>query len=91
MEPAVAELIAALDEIEVVARYDATIAVEKRLDDELRGVHRRTAVELYDGGRTYREVGAIMGGVTAQRAEQIAKGRRAGGIDHDPESTDPSA
>lgn len=91
-QPSVANLIAVLDGIDAVDRYAATIAVEKLLDDELRAVRQRTANELYSEGRTYREVGAIMGRVTAQRAEQIAKGRRMGtGVGHDSESTDPAS
>lgn len=70
-------LIAELDAIsDPFDRFEKVVAYEARLDDGLRGVRQRIAVELYDGGkRTYREVGQIMGGVTASRAEQIAKGR----------------
>ncbi|WP_199546622.1 hypothetical protein [Streptomyces sp. N35] len=77
LEPAIATLIDELDAIsDPTHRFEATVIVEARLDAELRKVRQRIAVELYDGGiRTYREVGSIMGGVTAQRAEQIAKGR----------------
>ncbi|MEU5900604.1 hypothetical protein [Streptomyces venezuelae] len=77
LDPAINALIAELEAISDPAlRFQATVTAEARLDDELRKVRQRIAVELYDGGaRPYREVGSIMGGVTAQRAEQIAKGR----------------
>lgn len=75
--PAVATLIAELEAIsDPTSRFEATVTLEAQLDEELRRVRQGIAIELYDGGkRTYREVGAIMGGVTAQRAEQVAKGR----------------
>ncbi|MBQ1167104.1 hypothetical protein KBZ21_54815, partial [Streptomyces sp. A73] len=56
-------------------RYEDVVTVEAQLDEDLRGVRQRIALELRVGGLTYREVGEVMGGVTAQRAEQIAKGR----------------
>jgi hypothetical protein len=57
-------------------RFREAALAEARFDEGLRGVRQRIAVQLYEGGkRTYREVGQIMGGVSAQRAEQIAKGR----------------
>lgn len=70
-------LVAELDAIgDPVERFQKAADAEDRFDERLRGVRQRIAVELYDGGnRTYREVGQIMGGVTASRAEQIAKGR----------------
>lgn len=71
------ELIADLDAIsDPVERFREAATAEARFDEGLRGVRQRIAVQLYDGGKlTYREVGQIMGGVTASRAEQIAKGR----------------
>lgn len=71
------ELIADLDTIsDPEERFRYTATAEVRFGEGLRGVRQRIAVQLYDGGkRTYREVGQIMGGVSAQRAEQIAKGR----------------
>ncbi|WP_326806685.1 hypothetical protein OHB04_02505 [Streptomyces sp. NBC_01775] len=76
-----AELIASLDTVEdPIQRYEDVVTVEARFDEELRGVRQRIAMQLYaggraKGGRTFAEVGQIMGGVTAQRAEQVAKGR----------------
>ena len=75
--PDLTPLIAELDAIDDPAdRFQATVSTEAAFDEAMRGVRRRIAVQLYDGGkRPYREVGEIMGKVTAQRAEQIAKGR----------------
>ncbi|MBQ1163347.1 hypothetical protein KBZ21_35745, partial [Streptomyces sp. A73] len=65
-----------LDGVEDPAqRYEDVVTVEAQLDEDLRGVRPRIALELRVGGLPYREVGEVMGGVTAQRAEQIAKGR----------------
>lgn len=70
-------LIAELDAIsDPVDRFRKVVEAEERVDVGLRAVRQRIAVQLYNGGeRTYREVGQIMGGVTASRAEQIVKGR----------------
>lgn len=70
-------LVADLDAIsDPVERFREAASTEARFNEGLRGVRQRIAVQLYDGGkRTYREVGEVMGGVSAQRAEQIAKGR----------------
>jgi hypothetical protein len=69
-------LIAELDAISDPAdRFRLAATVEIRFNSGLRGVRQRIALELYNGGKTYREVGEVMGGVSAQRAEQIAKGR----------------
>ncbi|MBQ1165792.1 hypothetical protein KBZ21_48220, partial [Streptomyces sp. A73] len=63
----IAELIASLDGVEDPAqRYEDVVTVEAQLDEELRGVRQRIALELRVGGLTYREVGEVMGGVTAQ-------------------------
>lgn len=70
-------LIAELDAIsDPVDRFQKVVEFEGRVDVGMRAVRQRIAVQLYnDGERTYREVGQIMGGVTASRAEQIVKGR----------------
>lgn len=70
-------LIAELDAIsDPVDRFQKVVETEGRIDVALRAVRQRIAVQLYNNGeRTYREVGQIMGGVTASRAEQIVKGR----------------
>lgn len=76
MDP-VDELIAELDAIsDPVDRFQKVVETEGRIDVGLRAVRQRIAIQLYNNGeRTYREVGQIMGGVTASRAEQIVKGR----------------
>ncbi|NUT24325.1 MAG: hypothetical protein HOV77_34665 [Hamadaea sp.] len=70
-------LIAELDAIsDPVDRFQKVVEYEGRVDVGMRAVRQRIAAQLYnDGERTYREVGQIMGGVTASRAEQIVKGR----------------
>jgi hypothetical protein len=69
-------LIAELDAIsDPVDRLRKAAEAEERIDAGLRGVRQRIAIQLYESGKTYREVGEVMGGVSAQRAEQIAKGR----------------
>ncbi len=73
VDAVIADLDAISDPIE---RFEQAAAVEARVGEGLRKVRQRIAIQLYDGGkRTYREVGQIMGKVSAQRAEQIAKGR----------------
>lgn len=59
-----------------IERFEASRRAEAALDDELRGVRQRIALELKrKNGKTWREVGEIMGGVSAQRAEQISRGK----------------
>lgn len=70
---AVVDVLDAIDEPE--DRFQGLLVMEGKLDVALRGVRRRIAEQLRTQGKTYREIGAIMGGVSAQRAEQIAKGR----------------
>ncbi|MBQ1163692.1 hypothetical protein KBZ21_37475, partial [Streptomyces sp. A73] len=61
----IAELIASLDAVEDPAqRYVDVVTVEAQLDEDLRGVRQRSALELRVGGLSYREVGEVMGGVT---------------------------
>ncbi|MBQ1166287.1 sigma-70 family RNA polymerase sigma factor, partial [Streptomyces sp. A73] len=60
----IAELIASLDGVEDPAQRDEdVVTVEAQLDEDLRGVRQRIALELRVGGLTYREVGEVMGGV----------------------------
>lgn len=77
LQPVVVALDDALDAFsDPVDEYQAIERIEELLGEKLRDRRRLIAIKLYDGGtRTYREVGQIMGGVTASRAEQIAKGR----------------
>ncbi|MCX4809015.1 hypothetical protein OG601_47225 [Streptomyces sp. NBC_01239] len=77
LQPVVVALNDALDTFsDPVDEFEAIERVEELIGETLRGRRRSVAIRLYDGGaRTYREVGQIMGGVTASRAEQIVKGR----------------
>ena len=76
LEPAVAGVRATLDAVaDPIERYEATREVEKEVRSLLKDVRRRIALELKnEHGKTWREVGQIMGNVTAQRAEQISRG-----------------
>jgi len=72
----IALLVADLDAIDDPGkRFRETVTTEARLDTELRGVRQRIAEQLRAKGVTFREIGEVMGGVSAQRAEQITKGR----------------
>lgn len=76
LESDVATLIADLDAIsDPAVRFHATVTIEALIDEELRKVRQRIAAQLRDMGLTFREIGAVMGGVTLQRAEQVFKGR----------------
>lgn len=77
LQPVIAALDDALDSYsDLIDELRAIERAEELIGERLRDRRRLVAVKLYDGGkRTYREVGQIMGGVTASRAEQIVKGR----------------
>lgn len=77
LQPVVVALDDALDAFsDPVDEFQAIERIEELLGEKLRDRRRLVAIKLYGGGkRTYREVGQIMGGVTASRAEQIVKGR----------------
>lgn len=55
-------------------RYEAMQLLEDGLPDEFREIYKGIAADLKNSGRTWREVGEAMGGVTAQRAHQISLG-----------------
>ncbi|MGW7350983.1 hypothetical protein [Streptomyces sp. NPDC054784] len=75
LDPAVDHLIEQLEAIgDPRERDQVTRQLPAVLDVRLRDVRQRTALELRSQGLTYRQIGEVMGGVTAQRAEQIAKG-----------------
>ncbi|MEU2484074.1 hypothetical protein ABZ593_05600 [Streptomyces sp. NPDC012617] len=66
----------ALDDIsDPIERYQASRQAGAAVDGRLRSVRQRIALELKTEGKTWREIGQIMDGVTAQRAEQISRGR----------------
>lgn len=56
-------------------RFKAMKDSEAKYASEMREVQREIALELREQKLTYRQIGEVMGGVTAQRAEQVAKGR----------------
>lgn len=65
----------ALDAIsDPVERFQRMQAIGNELDDALKGVRQRIALALYSQGKPWREVGELMGGVSAQRAWQISRG-----------------
>jgi hypothetical protein len=58
-----------------VERYKAIGQLEASVTTILKAERQRIALELrHQRGKTWREVGRRLGGVTAQRAEQISKG-----------------
>jgi len=65
-----------LDELSDPAeRYTALAQLEANVTTVLKAERQRIALELkHQHGKTWREVGRLLGGVTAQRAEQISKG-----------------
>ncbi|MFD7705643.1 hypothetical protein [Streptomyces sp. NPDC059786] len=54
-------------------RFRDAREMEARLDVILKGIRQRIALQLKEQ-MTWREVGEAMGGVSAQRAEQISRG-----------------
>lgn len=57
-----------------VDRYEALQLLEDDLPNEFREIYRAIATDLKESGRTWRQVGEVMGGVSAQRAHQISLG-----------------
>jgi hypothetical protein len=57
-----------------VDRYEALQMLQDDMPDEFREIYRSIAADLKEGGRTWRQVGEVMGGVSAQRAHQISLG-----------------
>lgn len=59
-------------------RWNAYVALASHLEDELELFRRRQRQEIARGfkdeGKTWKEIGQIMGGVTYQRAHQFGKG-----------------
>ncbi|MEU9495443.1 hypothetical protein AB0L83_21920 [Streptomyces sp. NPDC052071] len=78
-DTAVAHIVESFDALDAIddpiERYKASRQAGVAADDRLRVVRQRIALELKSDGKTWREIGQIMDGVTAQRAEQISKGR----------------
>lgn len=59
-----------------VARYHAATQLQKDWRIAIAERKKRFALDLRDQGRSWREVGEIMGGLSSQRAEQISRGTR---------------
>jgi hypothetical protein len=75
-ETAVAAVVAVLDAVEDPGRrYSEMREIEVMLEAALLNVRRRISIDLKASGKTWREVGEVMGGVTAQRAHQISQGK----------------
>jgi hypothetical protein len=48
--------------------------VESRVIGAMRAARQKKSLELRSHGLTWRQIGEVMGGVSAQRAEQISRG-----------------
>lgn len=55
-------------------RYEAMRELEERVIKTFRAQYQSVALELKRSGRTWRQVGKAMGGLTSQRAHQISLG-----------------
>ena len=74
-EALIDRLVESLDAVaDPAERHQTTSEVAEQVNVALRGVRQRIATELHDSGKPWREVGEIMGGVSSQRAHQIANG-----------------
>jgi hypothetical protein len=76
LDTAIAEVVGTLEATDdPVERYQATRHAETAFAAQLKNVRKDIAMQLkHEQGKTWREIGEIMGGVTAQRAEQISRG-----------------
>ncbi|RXS84202.1 hypothetical protein EST92_11635 [Streptomyces sp. TM32] len=75
LDEPLAAIAAALDAIEDTAeQHQRILLAGKEWEDTIRGVRQRRARRLKDEGKTWREVGEVMGSVSPQRAEQISRG-----------------
>ncbi|WP_329114510.1 hypothetical protein [Streptomyces sp. NBC_01353] len=68
----IAELVDAIDDASELDRVSRD--VESRVIGAMRAARQKKALELRDQGLTWRLIGEVMGGVSAQRAEQISRG-----------------
>lgn len=73
----VVESLRALTDIsDPTERYQASRMVEVAIADQLRDIRKDVALELkHEHRMTWREIGQVMDGVSAQRAEQISRGK----------------
>lgn len=75
LDEPLAAIAAVLDSIEDTAEQHERIRLaSKEWDDTIKGVRQRRALKLKNEGKTWREIGEVMGSVSAQRAEQISRG-----------------
>lgn len=66
-------VLAAIDD--PTERFQESREAEVAINGTLRGVRQGIALELkHKHGKTWREIGDVMGDVSAQRAEQISRG-----------------
>lgn len=56
-------------------RYQGLVVLESLIAARIQEARRQIANDLHDEGRSWRQVGEVMGGVTAQRAHQISRGK----------------
>lgn len=54
--------------------YRVSREVEARVASAMRTIRQDRALRLKEQGLTWRKIGELMGGVSAQRAEQISRG-----------------
>lgn len=74
IEAARERLIKVLDAIpDPVERYEAVVQFEERFSELVRASRQRTVLKLKGTGRTWQEVGEILG-MSGQRAHQISRG-----------------
>ncbi|NED75351.1 hypothetical protein G3I51_24110 [Streptomyces sp. SID9944] len=63
---------------DLTERWNAFVGLAKHLEEKLEEFRRRQRQEIAQGfkaeGKTWREIGEVMGGVTYQRAHQFGKG-----------------
>lgn len=66
----------AIDDVDEPAeRYRAIREVEAHFEHFIKEQLQKTALWMkHERGMTWRQIGEVMGGVTAQRAEQISRG-----------------
>jgi hypothetical protein len=75
LDTAIAAVDVALAEIaDPMARRDAMRTAEAKIGEVFKRHRQGVANDLHDQGKPWREVGEILGGVTAQRAWQISRG-----------------
>jgi hypothetical protein len=56
-------------------RYEGLVTLEVLITAAIQEARRQVAHDLHAEGRSWRQVGEVMGGVTPQRAHQISQGR----------------